>query len=80
MRLSKVMVLAACAVGYLAVASEVSAQENSHDWVHLPNGTRYINCFMHGCFDGVILDHPNGEVCEGVGLRDFRRQRFFCHK
>jgi hypothetical protein len=48
--------------------------------VHLPNGTRYINCFNHGCYDGVILDRPNSDVCEALAYQPFERQRYFCHK
>ncbi len=72
--------MAVAALCILTFAGEASAQETYRDAIHLPNGTRYTNCTMHGCFDGVILDHPNGDICEGIGLREFLRQRFFCHK
>lgn len=79
-----VRVPVATALGAMAVcaafAGVAAAQETYRDAIHLPNGTRYTNCTMHGCFDGVILDHPNGDICEGIGLREFLRQRFFCHK
>src|SRR5262245_22817167 len=72
--------LVTTAIGVLAFGSSAVAQQAQRDAIHLPNGTRYTYCNMRGCYDGVILDQPNGEVCEGVGLREFLRQRFFCHK
>ena len=76
----RILMLAIGAVCSLAFVGEAFAQQVYRDAIHLPNGTRYTNCTMHGCFNGVILDQPNGDICEGIGLREFQRQRYFCHK
>ena len=52
----------------------------SLDWVRMPNGTRYVRCTERGCHDGIILDRPNADICEGLGIREYQRQRFFCYR